>query len=79
MASWGLPLEGCPDVWHGSDASPEVSGVVCVLTSPVALGTIPVPSTLVPLVQALFVIGMSVPEPSSMGGWHMPSALTNSL
>ena len=57
-------------------------GEVCVPTSPAPLSTIPVPSTLVPPVQALLVVGMSVPVPSPLGSmgqlavWVLSSSAT---
>ena len=49
-------------VWPGSDPFLGGSGAVFSPASPVVLGTRPVPSTLVPLEQALLAIGVSGPE-----------------
>ena len=62
-------------MWLQPDPSLGESGVVSVLTSPVVLGTILVPSIPAPPVQALLVDGVFVPVPSrldSTGGWHTP-------
>ena len=59
-----LPLVGCLRVWPVSDPSSVGirSGMLNSISS--SMGTRPVPSTLVPLEQALLVGGVSGPEPS---------------